>query len=110
MDFFQQLLDKIATSIDLIIVGIVFAAGFFQGQYLEGWRVAKSDKQNGALKTLLVSFAACAIYTFLAKDEANGANWAKYFLSFFLATSAYELGIKHLMDWIGSKLPNKTTT
>ena len=104
--FFAQLWDKISASIDLIIVGIVLVSGFFQSQYLPSWRIVKNDSQNGALKTLIVSFIACSIYLFLSKDPGKGDNWAKYFMSYFLATSLYQFGIKYIMNWIGNKLPS----
>ena len=103
MNFFEELWSKLSTSVDFIVVGLVFLSGFFQSQYLDGWRISKNDKRNGALKTLIVSLVACGVYIVLSKDETEGANWAKYFLSYFAATSLYELGLKLLIAWAQKK-------
>jgi hypothetical protein len=75
-------------NIDWVIVLLVIASGYFQSAYLKNVNIAD------ALKTLLVSFVVSGIYLLLAGDIANKASLAKYFFSFFLATSLYEILLK----------------
>jgi hypothetical protein len=92
--------DTITSRIDFIIVAIVLCSGFFQTRYLSGWVWAKNSTQDSALKTLAVSAVASVIYIALVKDPAKGSNYAMYFLSYFFATSLYELLIKPFVNWI----------
>ena len=92
--------DTILSSIDWIVIVIVLCAGFFQSRYLAAWNV------SSATKTLVVSFLASAIYIALLKNPENGKNWAGYFLSYFFATSLYELLVKPFTNWISAKVGN----
>lgn len=84
--------------IDPIVVLIVIASGFFQNRYLSSWVIGKDTRASSALKTLLVSFVVCVIYLYLAFTPRNA--FANYFLSYFLATSLYELILRPLIKWI----------
>jgi hypothetical protein len=77
-----------SANVDWVIVLLVIASGYFQSAYLKDLNI------NDALKTLLVSFVASGIYLLLAGDLVNKASLAKYFFSFFLATSLYEILLK----------------
>lgn len=100
------MLDLIIDKLDFVIVGIVLCSGFFQKLYLKGIVFTKDSSYNSALKTLLVSGVASAIYILAIKDPENGINWAKYFLSYFAATSLYELLISPFVKWIKGKIGN----
>ena len=80
--------DAFGANIDWVIVILVIASGYFQSAYLKDLNI------NDALKTLLVSFIASGIYLLLSGDLVNKASLAKYFFSFFLATSLYEILLK----------------
>jgi hypothetical protein len=98
-DFFNSLLEKI----DVYIVVIVLCAGFFQSRYFKGFQISKDPSYDSALKTLGLSAIASTVYILLARDPNSATNWAKYFISYFAATSLYELLISHLVDWIKTK-------
>ena len=99
-NFFDAFLDKF----DLIVVGLVLCSGFFQKNYLKGFAFSKDSSYDSALKTLLVSAMVSAIYIFLIKDPESANNWAKYFVSYFAATSLYELLINPFTNYIKNKL------
>jgi len=82
--------DVFNANIDWVIVILVIASGYFQSTYLKDYKI------NDALKTLMVSFAASIAYLLLAGDITSKAALAKYFFSFFLATSLYDILLK---DW-----------
>mgnify|MGYP001558409558 FL=1 len=99
MEFFNAFADKL----DIAIVGIVLCSGFFQKMYLKGFTLSKDTGYDSALKTLLVSAVASAIYIFFLKDAGDANNWAKYFISYFGATSLYELLVQPFVNWIKAK-------
>jgi hypothetical protein len=80
--------DAFNKNIDWVIVLLVIASGYFQAAYL------KEVNLNDALKTLMVSFIASGFYLVLAGDLTNKASLAKYFFSYFIATSLYEILLK----------------
>lgn len=98
--------DIILNQIDFYIVCLVLASGFFQNRYLTGIVISKTNSLDSALKTLLVSFCVSAIYIMLIKNPEKSSNWAKYFLSYFFATSMYELLVDPFVNWI-KKVTNK---
>lgn len=99
MNFFDAFADKF----DIAIVGIVLCSGFFQKMYLKGFSFTKDASYDSALKTLAVSAVASTLYIIFLKDAGNANNWAKYFISYFGATSLYELLINPFMTWIRGK-------
>lgn len=99
MNFFDSFLDKF----DVWIVGIVLCSGFFQSKYLKGFIWSKDSGYDSALKTLAVSAVASAIYIVLLKDPDSANNWAKYFVSYFGATSLYELLVQPFIRMIKRK-------
>jgi hypothetical protein len=80
--------DAFNANIDWVIVILVIASGYFQSAYL------KDLNFNDALKTLLVSFIVSGIYLAVGGNITDKASLAKYFFSFFLATSLYEVLLK----------------
>lgn len=103
-NFFDSLLNKF----DLWIVLIVLCSGFFQGMYLKVITLAKDVKYDSALKTLLVSALVSTMYIFLLKDPEKANNWAKYFVSYFAATSLFELLIGPFVKYIKTKTGQPT--
>ena len=100
--------DTFLSNIDFIIVGLVLCAGFFQKQYFKGFRLSKDDSYDSALKTLMLSAIVSIIYIVLIKDPEKPKNWSMYFLSYFAATSLYELIVNPFVDFIKSILPSAT--
>lgn len=72
-----------------VIVIIVIAAGYFQNKYLKLWVITKDDKTNSALRTLAV--AGFVVSVKLLLEGANKVQIWDAFLSYFVATSFYEL-------------------
>jgi hypothetical protein len=102
----QEFLDYIATkwNVDIIIVLIVLLSGFFQSSYLTIIELSKNPKTDSAWKTLTVSFVASMVWIiFTHKGSKDPLPLAKYFFSYFLATSLYELLINPFKNWIVSK-------
>lgn len=110
MEWFDYLKDT--WNLDIIIIAIVFLSGFFQEKYLIDWKWVKDGRLDASLKTLAISFIASSIYIILMYKEAKRSstdgivllNWSKYFISYFTATSLYDLGIRPLRKWITKKL------
>lgn len=115
MEWYDYLKDK--WNLDIIIIAIVFLSGFFQEKYLIDFKWAKDARFDASLKTLVVSLIASSIYILLmyrdAKHQSDGAAvfipYGKYFISFFMATSLYDMGIRPLRKWIKNKLGEKDT-
>ncbi len=90
--------------IDPVVVLIVIGSGYFQLYYLKTWTIDK------ALKTLVVSFLVCLIYFWILYLNGNFPRevWANYFLSYFLATSLYELIIAPVTRAISKRIKKVT--
>lgn len=97
-NFFNDFLARI----DAVILVLVLLSGFFQKKYLSGLKLSRFKNTDGALKTLLVSFVACLAWVLLKREGAATA-WADYFITYFFATSVYELLISPFAKWLGSK-------
>jgi len=96
----MNLLNSLMEKLDLWVIGIVLCSGFFQARYLKGFTLSKDISYDSALKTLFLSGVASSTYIFLAKDPESATNWAKYFFSYFGATSLYELLVSPFVRWI----------
>lgn len=96
MNFVNSFTEKL----DFYIVLIVLCAGFFQKLYLRGFTWSANSSYDSALKTLAVSAVASAVYIGLIKDPNSANNWAKYFISYFAATSLYELLVSPFIELI----------
>ena len=95
--------------LDLWVVAIVLCSGFFQARYLKGFSLSKDISYDSALKTLGLSAIASSLYIVLAKDPNSATNWAKYFFSYFGATSLYELLVSPFVRWIKKITGEKET-
>ena len=100
MDILNYLNDKL--NIDFIIVLLVFLSGYFQEQYLCGWILSKIPRYDAAIKTLLVSFVVSSVYIYFMyrNDRTVAVPYVKYFISYFVATSLYDLAVKPVRDLI----------
>ena len=100
MELFNYLKEYL--HIDPIIVLIVIAAGFFVKRFLRTIHWIKDERTDEAVKTLLVSFSVSMIYLLLVKTPRE--MWAQYFLSYFMATSMYEIIIRPAVKFIQKKI------
>jgi hypothetical protein len=115
MEWFDYLKDK--WNLDIIIIAIVFLSGFFQEKYLFETKLIKDARLDASVKTLAISFIVSSIYILLVYKEAKRTatdgivylSWVKYMISYFAATSLYDLGIKPLRKWIKNKVGEKDT-
>lgn len=107
MEWYDYLKDK--WNIDTVIVAIVFLAGFFQEKYLCRFKWSNDNRFDAGLKTLVVSIIVSTLYIFLVYREAQRTDenafipWGKYLISWFTATSLYDMGIRPLRKWIKKK-------
>jgi len=106
MDTLHLLIEKL--NIDPIIVALVILSGFFQEKYLCHFKLSKETRYDAALKTLAVSFIAASIYIVLIYDKTVPLPAAKYFISYFAATSLYDMVIRPVTKWM-KKLISKAT-
>ena len=94
--FFTYLKDNL--HINWIVVLIVLLSGLLQNTLLNEIRFAKNDKTDGARKTLLVSLIVSAIWFYFAESAYSKEVIGQYFISFFAATSLYEIVLKKWFD------------
>ena len=97
MDFINELLTA-NIKIDFVIIALVIAGGYFQKKY---WI---SEKPLPAIKTLAVGTLFSLIYLSLTMDfntfDSVRSGLLSGFVSYALATSFYELIVKHVVDII----------
>lgn len=106
MDFINDLQQK--WNIDLVIFLLVMLSGFFQERFLPYWNLVKDKRLCAALKTLIVSLGASTIYIVITykqlKGEAEGGEvlipWGKYFITYFMSTSIYDLLVRPFRKWL----------
>lgn len=101
--------EKFAEMLDIYIIGLVILSGFFQKKYFKGFCLSKDGAYDSALKTLGLSAIVSGIYILLVKDPNVATPYAKYFLSYFAATSLYELLINPFVKWIQKKTGSDDT-
>lgn len=99
-----EFLDK--WNIDAVILLMVFLSGLFQEKYLGIVSLVKDPRLDSSLKTLLVSFVAGSVYIVLVYWDSKELPYVKYFISYFTATSIYDLAIRPIRKWI-TKMTNK---
>jgi hypothetical protein len=100
----QPFFDSLLNALDFVVVGLVLLSGFFQKRYFRGFKLSKDDSYDSALKTLILSGIVSTVYILLIKDPEKATNWSRYFISYFAATSLYELLINPFTKWLQSKL------
>lgn len=81
--------------IDPFVLIIVIASGFFQSSYLKYWNPTnyKDERYNAGLRTLIVSLIFTVVYciVLLSLKQFPKERWGTFILSYFTATSIYEL-------------------
>ncbi len=92
--------------IDPIIFLIVFASGFFVDRMFKGIVIFKEKRTDMAWKTLIVSFAVSVLYFYLNGTPKD--MYAELFLSYFVATSLYELLVRPFSKWLSKKVKKIT--
>lgn len=104
----QYFFDAFTEKLDIYIIGLVLLSGFFQKRYFKGFCWIKQDPTyDSALKTLALSAVVSVVYIALVKDPEAATPYAKYFLSYFTATSAYELLINPFIKFLERKSADK---
>lgn len=92
--------------IDPIIFLIVFASGFFVNRFLKQPFLSKDLRTDAAWKTLFVSFVVAVIYLYM--NSTPREMFAELFLSYFMATSLYELMIRPFAKFIQKQIKKYT--
>lgn len=117
MEFFDSLQQR--WNIDLVIFLLVMLSGFFQERFLPYWNLVKDARLCAALKTLIVSFIASSIYIFIVYNQLHTDNnegaevmvpWGKYFITYFMSTSIYDLLVRPFRKWITKVTGGDDTT
>lgn len=116
MEWYDYLKDK--WHLDTVIVAIVILSGFFQEKYLCIWQWLKDKRFDASVKVLAVSSVVSLVYILLMHKEAkhlseDGAAiipWGKYFISYFAATSLYDLAIRPIRKWITARFGGESDT
>lgn len=102
-----EFLNQFLSMIDPVIIVLVILSGFFQKRYFKGFTWAKEKSYDNALKTLALSFVVSIIYILLFRSPENAKPWANYFISYFFATSMYELLLQPFLKAIGIRFGDK---
>lgn len=86
----------ILTHIDLIAVALVIMGGIFATKYAKGWSI------NNATKTLIFGSLFMGIYLLIMQmsDQLHKEDYSKYFVSYCVATSLYEIFKKVIVDGV----------
>lgn len=102
-----EFLNQFLAHVDVTIITLVILSGFFQKKYFRGFTWSKDNSYDQALKTLALSFVVSLIYILLFRNPENAKPWANYFISYFFATSLYELLLQPFIKAIGLRLGDK---
>lgn len=98
--------------LDIIIIVLVIAGGFWAKTYLDGWthiRIGKWQPAfSNAWKTLIIGTVFAAIYVFILRITTGlpKDTYLRIFYSYVFATSFYELILGPFVVWVKSKLPS----
>lgn len=117
MEWYDYLTSK--WHIDPIIIAIVFLSGMFQEKYFR-FELAKDKRYSNGLKTLFLSLLVGVIYAFIvyhdekaalkksgAEDISVSIPLKMYFISYFAATSLYDMAVRPFRNWLNKKFGNK---
>ena len=108
MEDFKAALDSL--NIDILIVLMVLAGGFWAKTYLDTWTHIRIGSWrpafSNAWKTLIVGTILCAVYLAIRKssgDLIDGEEIKRSFVSYVFATSFYELILGPFTKFLQSK-------
>jgi hypothetical protein len=120
MEWYEYLTTK--WHIDVIIVAIVFLSGMFQEKYFR-FELSKDKRYSNGLKTLFLSLLVGVIYALIVYHDAKVAirnsetpdmsvsiPLKMYFISYFAATSLYDMAVRPFRNWLNKKFGNKEET
>ena len=104
-DTFNELVKFNETNpfIDVVVVGMVIAGGYFSKAYLTAY------KASDAIKTLIVGTVFTCLYLLLMFAAKHPINIVKCFISYAAATSFYELIIKEITKFVGTFNKDETS-
>lgn len=96
MNFINEILGKI----DIILIALVLLGGVFAKNYMS------SIKLSNVYKTLIMGSLFSLVYMGILYASGKFAkdDLVKYFFSYCVATSLYELLLRYAFDFIGKKL------
>jgi|SRR5690625_101518 len=93
----MEVMNDILDLLDPIVMALILLSGIYVKNFFAFW------KWDTALKTLIVSTAAVAVYILIKWiiGDFNPKLIESYFLTYFFTTSLYELLLKSFFDKIG---------
>lgn len=93
----MELMNEILESLDPIVMALILLSGVYVKNFFEFW------KWDTALKTLIVSTLAVAVYVLIKwiVGDFDPKLIESYFLTYIFTTSLYELLLKGFFDKIG---------
>jgi hypothetical protein len=99
MNYLEQAQQQVAIYIDFAAVLLVLLGGFFSKRYLSSWKI------DTAFKTLLMGtfFIAGYMAVLHLSGDLQKQHYAKYFVSYCVATSLYEIILKRFLAFIKDK-------
>lgn len=102
-----NVIDLVASHIDLVSVLLVLLGGLFAKKYL-----GKVKAIGTQWKTLLMSFIFITVYIALLSLSGGlyKADYTKYFISYCFGTTLYELLLKKLLQTLGLDKKDKPDT
>lgn len=96
----MEIISSITSNLDIVMIACVLLGGLFAKKYVS------SLKWDTVHKTLLVGSLFAAIYVGILAIEGKfvKTDLSKYFFSYAVATSLYELVLKYAINMLSSKL------
>lgn len=93
----MELINDLFSQMDMMVMTIVLLSGIFVKNFLKFW------EWDVAIKTLIVSAAAVVLYVIIkvVTKSFEVGDIEKYFLTYFITTSFYEILLKKFFDSIG---------
>lgn len=97
----------LTSHIDWICVFLVLCGGFFARRYMRDWNIlpllGRDIKIGNAFKTLLMGSAFITGYLVVMylSGELHKEDYTKYFISYCVATSLYEIIVKPFIKVLG---------
>ncbi|OSZ79267.1 hypothetical protein CAP35_13720 [Chitinophagaceae bacterium IBVUCB1] len=109
LSFFSSLIADLSKHIDWIVVVLVLCGGEFAKRYMSALThihlFAKDIKISLTWKTLIVGSVLSSVYICMLayNHQLHREDHIKYFLSYAVATSFYEMFLKSILSKLGLK-------